>query len=307
MAERVKDRYSVPFSLDSSFLDISIPLGTDSWNSFTLSVRTIVYGAASFMLYIILLHNSDTLSQADMWVKACVAAAWLWVTWLLMSKDRAGELRSSHVIPVIKYMSKSNRNVSCRQGDEAYALKEIIPFRHTTVPDVYLVETISTGITDSRTRLWMRCFRVLGNASALLFDEDRNEVLAHVASFWESFPPGVEVVQISRKEGQSTDAQVVSLKKRFDSYTGDDPDVVELFNDEMRVLSVVSEYSRITHQYLCVMASSLDVLEDATRYLEREIRSSTWVFKSLVPVSEEEIDDLFAPIFNGARAGLSDL
>ena len=66
MAKRkAKHPYGVRSSLDSSFLDIEVSLGVDSWNSFTISLRTLFYAVISFAGFMFVRNKSDMLSEAS--------------------------------------------------------------------------------------------------------------------------------------------------------------------------------------------------------------------------------------------------
>jgi hypothetical protein len=142
-----------------------------------------------------------------------------------------------------------------------------------------------------------QAYAVVGSASCLLFDQDRDAILNRNDRFYRKLEPGVEWVFITTKEPQRVHTQIATLEKRNRRLSPDarDPELVALMDEQYQSLkSYVGASFFSIHQYLILIARNEEDLRKAHNLLDAEAGDSSLMFKEVTMLTYDETIDLLA-------------
>ena len=142
-------------------------------------------------------------------------------------------------------------------------------------------------------------YRVVGTASALLFDEDKARIIDRVDNFYRRVLDDVVYEYITVKEAQKCNVQKYNLQQLNKKLTTDDPDLKGLIKDEYNVLRdfVGSDFKSI-HQYLIIKCENKDDLIRANTMLSNEYNNSSLMFTEIEFLYKKEIIRMLKSIYS---------
>ena len=140
-----------------------------------------------------------------------------------------------------------------------------------------------------------QAYAVVGSASRLLFDQDRNAILNRNDRFYRKLEPGVELEFITTKEPQRVHTQIATLERRNRALDPEarDPELVALMDEQYESLkSYVGSSFFSIHQYLILIASNEEDLRKAHNLLDAEAADSSLMFKQIAMLTYDETIEL---------------
>lgn len=300
----VKETYGIPTSLDASALDMDVSLQSkDGIGPGSVPVRVILFFLLSLGILAMVMTNSFV-RQGDVWQIVCFVVLWMAITATLAGFDATGHMQVEFVPVLADYLPQSMRTISCRRRSRAFSFGELVG----------IVCTDKEVPSDSRIPIpfmdgtYGYFYAVVGSASRLLFDDDRDAILERVETFWRKIDVDGEMSIITKKEAQRVDKQLGYLVMRRKRLTVSDPDLDRLASLEFDALNdYVGRQFRSTHQYLMLKAPTVEALQLAEAVLRSEAENSTMMFKrcSRLSLTTDEssglgsVTDLVASIFDG--------
>ena len=192
------------------------------------------------------------------------------------------------IILLLNYTKKS-RHVYTRNHNDAGPFWSIVG-----------IESISDdGLIQYSDGTCGYIYRVVGSASVLLFESDKEAILNRVDNFFKKWELGCEIEFITTKEAQKVNRQLYNLRRRYTSLRGDDADLIAIAELQADVLrEFVGNDFKSIHQYMVLKASSETSLVSANRILQNEVESSALMFKQCVCLdSREDCYEFLASIF----------
>lgn len=276
-----KQSYKIPASLASGYLDMELSLQNKDGIGKVVMLRTILAWMLSLFGLIYALFQSP-LSKGTFGQKFLFVLLWLIWTVILTKTDKTKRMKIQTVASLINYIPKSARHVLTRQSSKADALYGIVGIK--SIEDGGLIQ-----YTDG-TLGYM--YRVVGSASVLLFDQDRDAILSRVDAFYRKMKTDTELIFITTKEAQKVFRQVYQVKKLKQNLQSTSLDLQNLLQERFQVLStdVGKNFSTI-HQYLILKADNPSALTVAKNILQSEVESSTLMFKQCIPlITKEEVE-----------------
>lgn len=273
-----KDQYKIPTSIDRSYLDHEIVLASNGWQAPPVAVRQIAFWLASF-LTLMWSMTSTFLGDAGLGLGVLVVIWWLAATVFLGRMTRTRELRYRTVLTFLAYAPKAARTVMTRRGSDPSEFGSIVGI-DSIDPDGGI--RFADGGHG-------QAYLVVGSASILLFDEDRDAILNRVDAFWRKVEPTAEYCFITTKEPQRIHHQMANLERRNLALTRRDPDLVELMDEQADILTthVGGQFTSI-HQYLLLRGDNREGLRRAHNLLTAEVESSPLMIKEATMLNHDE-------------------
>lgn len=287
-----KEVYNIRDSLDKSFLDIEIAISSkDGLGLKPLPVRFILAVVVSGFICFYMVSNTFIASGGPIGI-ALFILIWVLFSVLLLKPDRSGDMAIFRIPTLINYLPASARKADTR------ASGYIGPFY--SVANIDHVEE-NEGIVVFNDGGLGLVFSVVGNASCLLFESDRDAIISRMDSFLRTMKQDYELIFITSKEAQNVVRQVNAMHNR--ARTEEDPELRALieFERDYMDLHVGSQYRSI-HQYLIIKADNREALAAARNMLQVEVESSTLIFKRCTALYDEELERVFASVFKGKES-----
>lgn len=287
-----KEVYNIRDSLDKSFLDIEIAISNNQGMGLKpLSMRFILAVIASGFICLFACTQTFVKAGGAIGIVAFVIV-WVLLSVLLLKPDKSGEMAITRVPTLLNYLPKSSRKVDTRSSGY------IGPFYSVANIDSINEED---GIVNFADGTFGLVFSVVGNASVLLFPEDRDAIIRRMESFFRTMKYDCEMIFITAKEAQNVIRPVNAMHARAMQET--DPELRELIEYNRDFMqNYVGEKFRSIHQYLIIKAESTEGLLNARGMLQTEVENSTLVFKRCTALYDDELHRVFASVFKGKES-----
>lgn len=273
----MKQSYKIPASLDTSYMDMTITIRTNDG----LGLRPLPIKQIAFMIVIVFsaffLQQKTFIGQVSTVSTIIFMAAYIGTGLYLAMMDSSHVLRFEMVPAMLSYMQPDHRKIFK------------VPVSFYNIADI-----THDGLVQFADGSSGYILSVVGSASILLFDSDRDAILNRVDAFWRKQTPGVEYLFITVKKAQD----VRSQRQFIRTYDMSDKELKKLAKEQDVVLRdfVGTEFKSI-HQYLILKAPNKETLRQSYNVLQSEVENSNYMFKRCVQLSDESIVDLVNTIF----------
>lgn len=288
MAKRM---YKIPYGLDMSHGDMEISFqGKNGIGSKPLPVKVVLAYIVSALLCFFCVTKTVVSSGTVLQIVLFVIL-WIALTVLLLKYDPTQRLQASLIPTLLNYVRKSDRLVLTRSSSNA------IPFYN-----IAGIKSLNekTGLVEYLDGTYGYWYRVVGSASILLFESDRQMILDRVERFYNQLNTDCEVIFITTKSSQQVYKQIMNLKKRYDALETRDPELLEVANAEFRTLKdYVGSSFKCIHQYMVIKADNFEMLQQTKSILASEVQNSTLMIKRCMPMYGDDILATLELIYKG--------
>lgn len=282
-----KERYIVPVSLDRTILDHELSLSSNSMQLKPLPMKVIFAYIGSITVLMWLLTGTP-LKGASFGYLVLISVWWIAATAYFAAYSKTKEMRGEMIMALIDYLPKTARKVLTRSDSSPGQFHSIVGIKDVDEKTGFI--TYADGMVG-------QAYAVVGSASCLLFDQDRDAILNRNDRFYRKLEPGVEWVFITTKEPQRVHTQIATLEKRNRrlSPKARDPELVALMDEQYQSLkSYVGASFFSIHQYLILIARNEEDLRKAHNLLDSEAGDSSLMFKEVTMLTYDETIDLLA-------------
>lgn len=280
-----KERYIVPVSLDRTILDHELSLSSNSMRLKPLPMKVIFAYIGSITVLMWLLTGTP-LKGASFGYLVLISVWWIAATAYFAAYSKTKEMRGEMIMALIDYLPKTARKVLTRSDSSPGQFHSIVGIKDVDEKTGFI--TYTDGMVG-------QAYAVVGSASCLLFDQDRDAILNRNDRFYRKLEPSVEWVFITAKEPQRVHTQIATLEKRNRrlSPKARDPELVALMDEQYQSLkSYVGASFFSIHQYLILIARNEEDLRKAHNLLDSEAGDSSLMFKEVTMLTYDETMDL---------------
>ena len=284
-----KQRFKIPTSLDMSYLDLEFNFRTKDGLSFNkpLTGKSVFMCLISGMGLLFILLN--TFIKSSFPLAVIFAVIWILLTVLLVKSDNTKRTGLELMIPLLGYFSPNNRHLSVRSLDPIGPLKGLYGINRVDEEDG-LISFIDGTVGYA--------YQVVGNASILMFDDDKKQIIDKVDSFYRKLAPDTEVIFDTIKESQRTDDQVSNVVDNFKKLKINSPGLNHLYREQYDILNIgVGGRFKSLHQYMIVKSNTMDHLEEFENLLYGDVENDQLMFKSATPLSYNDTIDYYKGLF----------
>lgn len=284
-----KTGYKIPATLDQSVADMEISLKSgDGMGPKPLPLKVIFFVLASALIcfYVVM---KTFIGQGPIWAIVIFVILWVALTLLLMRYDKTKQMQVQMIPSLLAYIPKSARHVLTRSTHRVNEFYGIVGI--DAIDD-------KTGLVSFADGTFGYFYRVVGSASILLFEADKNAILRRVDSFYRKFGTDAELIFMTVKESQKVYRQIANLKRRYDRLNVDDPDLKMLAHEQFGILKHhVGGTFKSIHQYMVIKADNKEALLVTKNVLQSEVENSTQMIKQCVPLYANDIYEVLRMIY----------
>lgn len=287
-----KPGYRIPMSLDQSYGDTVISLrNKDDIGLKPLPIKTIMLYLASIIGGFLVLQRT-VVSTGTFIQKALFIIFWLALTWILLSLDDTNRMQIQLIPTLFSYIPRSSRYVLTRKDSSPSAFYSIVGIK----------DVGRNGLVTFADGTYGYFYSVVGSASTLLFEEDRNRILDRVDNFYRKIHTECELVFITTKSAQRVHKQKLALKRRFDNLT--DPELKALAIKQFDCLNnYVGKAFKSIHQYMLIKGDNFEMLEQAKNIVRAEVEGSQRMIRKCMPLKQKSVETLLTQIYCGKERG----
>lgn len=285
----VKRSYKIPAGLNASYGDMELAVQSkDGLGVKPLPIKVIVTYIGSILLCFYVCTKTVVSHGSFVQIGAFVIL-WIAMTLTLAKFDGTKRMQVQFLPTLINYLPKASRNIITRTSAKANGFYKIAG-----------IESINkkTGLIEYADGTYAYMYLVVGSASILLFDADKEAIISRVDSFYRKIGFDVELIFTTTKESQKVYNQVASLKKRYNKLTVRDPDLELIANEQLDVLNnYVGGSFRSIHQYLTIKADNKEALVTNKNVLQSEVENSSRMIKRCVALYYDDINEVCKTIY----------
>lgn len=287
----MKHSYKVPESLDSNYFDVEIALKTnDGMGIKPVPIKIILAVLISVITCFYLLTNG-TIGAASGSQKFLFFILWTALSVVLISYDKSKQMKLQLVPVLLNYIPKASRHVLTRKTVRANEFYHILGIEKIDEDNGWIQFADGT---------YGYMYLVVGSASILLFEADKEAILNRVDTFYRKMGLDYENIYITVKEPQRTHHQIANLKRQYDAMEIRDPDLEMLFDQQFNILKHrVGDECKSIHQYMIIKGDNKEALTVSKNVLQSEVENSTLMFKQCTPMYYDDIIDIFGPVYKG--------
>lgn len=284
-----KSTYRIPVGLDATHLDMEIALASnDGVGLKPLPIKVILFYLASGLMCFYIASRPPVVSGSIIQIILFVLL-WIALTVVLGTFDGTKRMQVQLIPTVLNYLPKHSRNVLTRSSSKANDFYGIVGI------DDINKDTGLVSYTDGTFGYW---FRVVGSASILLFDDDRDAILDRVDSFWQKIGTDYEIIFLTCKSAQKVYRQAANLQRRVDRLDSDDSELLMLANEQFKTLkSLARGDSKAIHQYMVLKGDNKEALTHARNVLQSEVENSTRMIKQCTALFYDDITDVLHAVY----------
>lgn len=287
----MKQSYKIPESLDANYFDVEIALKTnDGIGIKPVPIKIILSAIISIITCFYFLTNG-IISNAYGIQKFLFVVIWIALSVVLLSYDKSKQMKIQLVPVLLNYLPKTNRYLYTRKTVRANEFYHLLGIDKVDEHNGWI------GFVDGS---YGYMYQVVGSASILLFESDKEAILDRVDSFYRKMGSDYENIYITVKEPQKIHHQLANLKKNYDTMDVRDPDLEMLFNQQFNILKHrVGDECKSIHQYMIIKGNNKEQLTIAKNVLQSEVENSSLMFKQCTAMYHDDIVNVFGPIYKG--------
>lgn len=284
-----KPSYKIPYGLAQSYADMTIALQSkDGSVGKVLPMLVVGTYVVSFLLCMVCMTKTFIGTMSNGFQKVIFVLLWAAITVVLASYDTTRRMNMQRIMTLFNYIPSVSRRVYTRTNRNAGPFWSILG-----------IENIADdGLISFVDGTWGYWYRVVGSASILLFDSDRDAIITRVDNFYRKWECDTEIMFMTTKESQKVYRQVASLQRRYENFRTADPDLRDLAEEQFRILRdyVGSEFKSI-HQYMLIKSTNKEALRVSVNVLQNEVENSALMIKQCVPLELEDTEMVLQPIY----------
>lgn len=284
-----KPAYKIPYSLNVSYADTMISLQSkDGSVGKVVPMVTVMTYVFSLFGCLLIIARTYIGAVSTMFEKVLFCILWAALTVVLAKYDGTRRMNIQRIATLCGYLPPAARHVYTRSNRDARPMWNIVG----------IDEVAPDGLICYGDETYGYMYRVVGSASILLFETDRDAILTRVDNFFRKWQCDADVIFLTSKEGQKVYRQLANLKKRYDNLQTDDQDLRDLAEEQFRILrDYVGKEFKSIHQYMIIRADNKEALRVANGILQTEVESSALFIKQCVPLERDDTLEVLRSVY----------
>lgn len=275
--------YKIPPSMNRSMLDFEPTIEGGGMRLKPLPLKVLLYWVG--VLFVLLWSLTQSwITKSPIWLMVIYAIWFLVTAGYFGQYSKTKEMKFVQLPALIDYLPKANRNIETRSDSTPYKFMGMTGIKE--IEDNGLIHYLDGSVGQA--------YRVVGWASRLLFDGDRDTIINRVNSFWKKVDTNSEWIFVTTKEPQRVYQQIANLQRQNMKlkYRDAAGDLQNMMEEKYDILDVVvggreSSYNSI-HQYLVIRSATLEHLRTAHSVLAAEAESGSSMFKTVEMLDEDD-------------------
>lgn len=283
-----KQRFKIPTTLDVSYFDMEFNLKSKNGVGVNkpVSAKVMIFSLLAAFGWFYLVFQTF-IGKGGIPVIIGFTIGWVLLSILLVKADKTNRTGLELVFSMINYLPKSGRYVPVRMSDKVYPLQHLLNVK-TIDPEDGRIHFLDGQVGH--------VYHVVGSASALMFEQDKQIILDKVDAFYRKLPVGVEVIYDTVYEGHSVDEQLESVKETKKNLNAQSEGLNALLKEQHDILKyAINNNQGLTslHQYLVVRAPSESALTEFENLLIGDVEGDGLMFRLAKTLNYTESERYF--------------
>lgn len=291
-----KQRFKIPTMLDVSYFDMEFNLKSKNGVGINkpVSAKVVLCTLVSMFGWFYLVFRTF-ISKGGIPVIIGFTICWVILSIILIRADKTKRMGLELVFSMINYLPKSGRFVPVRLSDSVYPLQQLLNIKTIDEED---------GMIHFLDGQIGHVYHIVGSASSLMFEQDKQMILDKVDSFYRKLPVGVEVIYDTVYEGHAVDEQLASVKADMQNLKKKSKGLQALLKEQHDILKyAINNNQGLTslHQYLVVRSPSEADLREFENLLIGDVEGSGLMFRLAKTLNYDETKRYFKSFLSGVH------
>lgn len=277
-----KKTYKIPSSLDASYVDLEFMLQTKDGVGLQNPVngKTIILGLLAIIVWFYIMFQTP-IGRGGIVIAGGFTIVWLALSILLVKTDKTKRHGFEQIFSMLSYLQPSGRRADVRLYDKIGTIQSITGIEGVD-PEDGMIHFLDGTIG--------RLYEVVGTASVLMFDQDKEMILEKVDGFYRKLPVGVEIMFDTVKESQRTDVQTESAIRGFRNLERKSPGLQLLYKERHDILKEgVGERFQSIHQYAILKAPKAESLSEGENLMISDAENEGLMFKRIRTMGYDDV------------------
>lgn len=285
-----KNTYKIPSALDRSYLDHEIPLAAGGMTMPPMPLKVILFWIAS-LFGVFWVISQSYVSSASWFLQVFVVIWWLAATAFFGKYGKTKELNLFTVPALISYAPAAARSVTTRSKSSPSGMYSLMGIDE--IDETGFIRWIDGSVGQA--------YAVVGSASILLFESDRQAILDRVDAYWRKSETDVEHIFITTKEPQKVWKQLSNLERQNQNLKNRDPELFELMDEKYEILDeYVGDQFNSIHQYLILKGDNPEALRRAHVLLQAEAEDSRMMFRDCSTLDNDDVVEMMSTLYKAS-------
>lgn len=291
-----KKRFKIPTMLDVSYFDMEFIIKSKNGVGLNqpVSAKVVLFTLLSAFAWFYLVFQSF-IGKGGIPVIIGFSITWVILSVLLIRADKTRRTGLELIMSMINYIPKSGRYVPVRMSDSVFPLQQLLNIK-TIDPEDARIHFLDGQVGH--------VYHIVGSASSLMFEQDKQIILDKVDSFYRKLPVEVEVIYDTVYEGHAVDEQLASVKEDQKNLRSKSKGLQALLQEQHDVLRyAINNNQGLTslHQYLVVRAPSEAALREFENLLIGDVEGDGLMFRLAKTLNYEEAKRYFKSFLSGVE------
>lgn len=291
-----KPSYKVPDTIDKTHFDTEIYLRAKNGvglNAFITIRVMLLFMSSIFILFF--LFRSTFLKHGGLFNQAIFAITWLSLSAMICRVDKTRRYGYERMMTLFSYVSKGARTKKMKATDPALELRKL-----TGIENVRMSDGL---VTFFKNDAFGYVFRVTGNASVLMFDKDKNQVIDQTSNWFRQLPDGdLNIIIDTGRESQKVKRQlgaIVQRQKQRNKNARFRSRGLDALNRQIYTVmdDYVGEHFKSLHQYIILTSTSPELLREAHLILMDDVQTNGQIVKRFERLEPDEVVSYFSEVF----------
>ena len=289
-----KSSYRIPYTLAQSYADMTIALQSkDGSVGRVVPMLAVASYTVSFLSCLIIVSKTFIGSLGSTFQVILFCILWAALTIVLSKYDGTRRMNMQRITTLLLYLPKNARHVYTRNSRSAVPMWNLVGIERVE----------DDGLVVYADKTFGYFYRVVGSASILLFDSDRDAILTRVDNFFKKWQTDSEVIFLTAKEGQKVYRQLANLQRQYENLQNDDQDLRDLAEEKFRILrDYVGHEFKSIHQYMVIKSDNKEALRVANGILQTEVENSALFIKQCVPLERDDTLEVLRSVYQKGGA-----
>lgn len=288
-----KSIYKIPTTLDVTYFDMEFNLKSKNGVGFNkpVTAKVLVSVLIAIFLWFYLVFQTF-ISSGGIPIIIGFSITWAILAGILVKSDNSKRLGFELIFSAVSYLPKSGRELPVRLSDK------VQPFKHLTGVDYVDVEDGLIHFMDGKVG---HVYHVVGSASNLMFEADKQMILNEVDKFYRKMPYDAEIIYDTVYESHSVEEQVESVKEDIVNMKSKSKGLNALLQERKDVLELAISGSNgliSLHQYAIIVADDMRALREFENLIIGDVENEGIVFRLARTLGYNDVVKYYSGIFN---------
>lgn len=276
--------YGIRTPLNRSLGDVEIPLFSQK----SIPLKSLLIYMAGLLTMLWLVMKAWPIGTSSWWIRILFIFVFSGIMLWAGAPTKTKELTVQQIPATLEYVPRRSRHIVTRTVASPASFYSMVGIR----------EVDSSGLIEYANGDVGQMYLVVGTASVLLFDQDRDDIIDRNDAFWRKVSTDAEWNFITVREPQRVDSQIVHTQELMNQLEPRDPELMDLLDERYEILAnYVGHRFRSMHQYLLLRARNFELLEESNNTLMKEKADSDRMFKAITPLNDTETFEALSVIY----------